>query len=346
MSLGPVMMDIQGTTLSVEDRELLKHPLIGGLIYFARNYESIEQLSALSADIRRVRPDILLAVDQEGGRVQRFKEGFTRLPAMQRFLPLYRRQATSALALVKDCGWLMAVELLAVGVDFSFAPVLDVDDHHSQVIADRAFSNNPDEVTVLAQAFLEGMKQAGMANTGKHFPGHGSVVADSHHELPVDERPYTDIRQKDLVPFQQLSSQLDAIMPAHIVFPKIDDHSVGFSSHWLKNILRGQLNFNGIIFSDDLSMQGAAKIGSYGERALAALRAGCTMVLVCNSREGVVNVLDALSRSDDIHPMPTAIDEDPLGLQRMRAQKQWCFDELINNERYQKTRAILGAIVQ
>lgn len=337
MSLGPIMMDIEGAHLNEEDRELLHHPLIGGLIYFSRNYESVEQIAELSAEIRQERPDILIAVDQEGGRVQRFKEGFTRLPAMQQFLPLYRKNPEAAQQLVKDCGWLMAVELLAVGVDFSFAPVLDVDDNQCEVIANRSFSPKPEEVSVLAGEFIGGMNEAGMAATGKHFPGHGSVVGDSHQVLPCDERTLEVVAAHDLKPFQALSQKLHAVMPAHIVFSKVDDKPVGFSSFWLQKILRQQLGFDGVIFSDDLTMEGAAFAGGYGQRAEAALTAGCDMALVCNSREGVRTVLSYLSDKPNMQ-------QDTSRLSRMQANQSWQREELIKNERYIKTQVLLKAI--
>lgn len=337
MPLGPVMMDIEGTVLTNEDRTLLKDPLVGGLIYFARNFESAEQIRQLSADIRQERPDILIAVDQEGGRVQRFKEGFTRLPAMQQFLPLYRKNPVAALNVVRHCGWLMAAELLAVGVDFSFAPVLDVDDHHCSVIADRSFSPLPEEVSVLAGEFMLGMKDAGMACTGKHFPGHGSVVGDSHQVLPQDGRSMDDIERHDLVPFKQLMPALNAVMPAHIVFSHVDSQPVGFSSYWLQTILRQQLRFDGVIFSDDLTMEGAAFAGSYGERAKAALSAGCDMVLVCNSRAGVLDVLHTLSKNDQFTPYSTRLSS-------MSATQEWSNERLLSDTRYQQTRGLLGAL--
>ncbi|MFT5118643.1 MAG: beta-N-acetylhexosaminidase [Kiritimatiellia bacterium] len=335
MPIGPVMMDIQGTALTAEDKTLLQNPLVGGLIYFARNFESAEQISRLSADIHRVRPELLIAVDQEGGRVQRFKTGFTRLPAMQRFLPLFHKNPQAALLLVKDCGWLMAVELLAVGVDFSFAPVVDVDDCHSEVIADRSFSPSPEEVTQLAGAFIQGMHEAGMATTGKHFPGHGSVKGDSHQLLPQDDRSYAEIEQHDLIPFKQLMGSLDALMPAHIVFSQLDSNPVGFSPYWLETILRQQLGFKGVIFSDDLTMEGAAIAGNYATRAQTALAAGCDMVLVCNSRLGVEQVLDSLSAMQV---------KNTTRLSTMSARKTWSIAQLQGDERYMKTRALLTAI--
>lgn len=337
MALGPVMMDIEGTTLTEEDRALLKHPLVGGVIYFSRNFVSAQQITQLSADIRRERPDILIAVDQEGGRVQRFKEGFTRLPAMQQFLPLYRKNTTAALNIVRHCGWLMAAELIAVGVDFSFAPVLDVDDHHCAVIGDRSFSPEPNEVAILAGEFMQGMGSAGMAATGKHFPGHGSVVGDSHQVLPKDERVWAAIEAHDLIPFKALMPNLQAVMPAHIVFSQIDDQPVGFSRYWLNTILRQQLGFDGVIFSDDLSMEGAAFAGDYGNRAKAALNAGCDMTLVCNHRAGVKAVLDVLSQEDDSHLYSQRLSS-------MSATQVWDRARLSDDPRYSQTQALLGAI--
>ncbi|ODS24646.1 beta-N-acetylhexosaminidase [Candidatus Endobugula sertula] len=338
MTIGPVMMDIEGTALTDEDRALIQHPCVGGVIYFSRNYVSIEQMTALTTEIRQLRPGILVAVDQEGGRVQRFKKGFTRLPAMQKFLPLYRKRADATLALVQDCGWLMAVELLAIGIDFSFAPVLDVDDNQCSVIADRSFSNKPEEVVELAGAFIRGMSEAGMAATGKHFPGHGSVKEDSHFELPHDHRSYQDIFQHDLIPFRQLLPSLNAVMPAHIVFSKVDRQPVGFSTHWLQTILRQELQFNGIIFSDDLTMKAAGSAGSYSQRAQAALIAGCDIILVCNQRSGVIEVLDMLSSTPGLLRRNTC-------LASMSATKKWAFETLATHSRYRKTCAIINTLV-
>jgi beta-N-acetylhexosaminidase len=305
MSLGPIIIDLAGTVLQDDEKALLSHPLVGGVIYFARNYESPLQIKTLSDAIRQIRPELLIAVDQEGGRVQRFMEGFTRLPAMQKFLPLYRKNKQACLGIVKNCGWLMASELLAVGVDFSFAPVLDVDDSGCDVIANRSFSPNPAEVSILAGAWMTGMHEAGMATTGKHFPGHGSVTSDSHLTQPIDSREFAEIAVHDLVPFVELFESLDAIMPAHILFPNVDaEHTVGFSSYWLRSILREDLGFKGVIFSDDLSMQGAASVGGFLTRAQHALNAGCDMVLICNNRDGVNEVLNNLhfSITDDDYP--------------------------------------------
>jgi beta-N-acetylhexosaminidase len=340
MLRGSVIIDIAGTSLTEDDKKVLAHPLVGGIIYFARNYESVEQITSLSQDIRQHRPDILIAVDQEGGRVQRFKTGFTRLPAMQRFLPLYRKNQQAALSLVEDCGWLMAVELLAVGVDLSFAPVLDVDDDFCQVIADRAFSPKPEEVTELAGAFMRGMQDAGMATTGKHFPGHGSVSGDSHAVSPVDNRTMEQIAQHDLIPFKNLLPSLHAVMPAHIIFPKIDSLPVGFSPYWLQTQLREILCFDGVIFSDDLTMEGAAVAGNYGERAIAAIDAGCDMILVCNNREGVLETLATL----DAYPQVNNVEQRNTRIARMQATKKWSVDELQGTHRYTATTTIIGAM--
>jgi len=338
MAIGPLMIDIAGTSLTEEDKAVIQDPLVGGVIYFARNYESTEQISRLTKDIRQLSPELLIAVDQEGGRVQRFKKGFTRLPAMQQFLPLYREQPDTTLRLVEDCGWLMAVELLTVGIDFSFAPVLDVDDNQCDVIADRSFSNDPNEVSILAQAFMAGMHSAGMATTGKHFPGHGSVIEDSHKELPYDFRHLEAVQSHDLIPFVKLLPTLNAVMPAHIIFPEVDSASVGFSHYWLQTILRQQMNFEGVIFSDDLSMEGAAAIGGYLKRAQAAQSAGCDMLLVCNNRGGVSDILKA--------GLPTKNKEQQQKRRlSMRAKQQWNDGQLQIHPRYEQTQSTLSAMI-
>jgi beta-N-acetylhexosaminidase len=292
--MGPVMLDVQGTSLSQEDKEILQHPLVGGLIYFTRNYQSPEQIADLSQQIRvAANKPILIAVDHEGGRVQRFRDGFSLIPAMGELWQMSAKKITLAKELAKQSAILMALEVQAVDIDISFAPVLDIN-NISDVIGDRAFHQQPDYVSELAEAFIDGLHQVGMKATGKHFPGHGSVKADSHIELPIDTRSRAEIFQQDLTPFKQLigKGKVDALMPAHVIFSDVDNQAVGFSHYWLQNILRAQLGFNGVIFSDDLSMQGAASVGGYIERAEAAQAAGCDMLLLCNNRDGCVDVLD------------------------------------------------------
>ena len=294
--IGALMLDIAGTTLTQEDIELLSAPQVGGVILFGRNIESPAQVRALTDHMRQVRPDILIAVDQEGGRVQRLRQGFTLLPAMGKFGELYTRDPQRALELAEKCGWLMATEVLAVGIDFSFAPVLDLNDI-SDVIGDRSFAQNIQDIIPLASAFLKGMKRAGMASTGKHFPGHGSVKADSHVAAAIDTRSYAEIQQKDMRSFIQLQSQLDALMPAHVIYSQVDLNPAGFSEFWIQKVLRQELGFDGVLFSDDLSMQAACVAGGADARIQAALKAGCDMGLVCNDRaaqcialEGIVDL--------------------------------------------------------
>ena len=291
--IGALMLDIAGTQLTQEDIELLQTPQVGGVILFGRNIESPQQVRALTDHMRQVRPDILIAVDQEGGRVQRLKQGFTLLPAMGRFGELYKIDSTQALDLAEQCGWLMATEVLAVGIDFSFAPVLDLNDV-SDVIGDRSFAKNMNDIIPLASAFLKGMKRAGMASTGKHFPGHGSVQADSHIAAPVDSRSFAEIQAKDMQSFIQLKPQLDALMPAHVIYDQVDPNPAGFSEFWIQNVLRQDLKFDGVLFSDDLSMQAACVVGGADARIQAALKAGCDMGLVCNNREAQCIALEGI----------------------------------------------------
>ena len=291
--IGALMLDIAGTELTQEDIELLKAPQVGGMILFGRNIESPEQVRALTDHMRQIRPDILIAVDQEGGRVQRLKQGFTLLPAMGKFGELYLSEPEKALELADQCGWLMATEVLAVGIDFSFAPVLDLNDVRD-VIGDRGFAKNMQDIIPLASAFLKGMKRAGMASTGKHFPGHGSVKADSHVAAAIDHRSYDEIYQKDMQSFIQLQPQLDALMPAHVIYEQVDPNPAGFSPYWIQKVLREQLQFDGVLFSDDLSMQAACVAGGADARIQAALNAGCDMGLVCNSRESACVALDGI----------------------------------------------------
>lgn len=291
--IGALMLDIEGTSLTTEDIEILKNPQVGGVILFSRNIESAKQVRELTDHMRQIRPEILIAVDQEGGRVQRLKEGFTKLPAMGRLGELYQQDQAKALELAEQCGWLMATEVLAVGIDFSFAPVLDLNDI-SDVIGDRSFSTQLEDIAPLATAFMKGMHEAGMATTGKHFPGHGSVKADSHVAAAIDHRSYDEIYQKDMQTFIELMPELDALMPAHVIYPQVDAHPAGFSTYWIETILRSKLKFDGVLFSDDLTMQAACVVGDADARILAALNAGCDMGLVCNNRASAKLALEAI----------------------------------------------------
>lgn len=319
--LGPVMLDVAGTELIPEERERLRHPATGGVILFRRNYADPDQIIHLIADLRSQRPALLIAVDHEGGRVQRFRDGFTRLP------PACRYEATGNPSLAEEAGWLMAAELRSVGVDFSFAPVLDVECGISQVIGDRAFGTQPDQVARFARAFAAGMRRAGMAAVGKHFPGHGGVIEDSHLALPVDSRTLAEIERQDLMPFRELlAAGLEGVMPAHVIYEQIDPHPAGFSPFWIGEMLRRRLGFNGAVFSDDLSMAGASYAGGYADRAQLALTAGCDMVLVCNAPEAAGQVLDA--RPDLSHANPCRSSR----LERMRGRLSTHRHDLLNSE--------------
>ena len=293
MSLGPFMVDIAGTELSADDVRVLGDPLVGSVILFARNYANPRQVADLTASIRAVRtPHLLIAVDQEGGRVQRFRDGFTRLPAMRLLGRVYDEDRRDGLALAQSVGWLMAAELRAVGVDFSFAPCVDLDYGVSEIIGDRAFHSDPDAVAALAVATLSGMREAGMAAVAKHFPGHGAVVADSHVALPVDRRDYADL-EPDIRPYRPLiDNNLAAIMAAHVVYPAVDALPASLSRRWITDILRGELKFHGCVFADDLTMAGAAAFGDVLARAKLAFAAGCDVLPICNDRHSVELVLD------------------------------------------------------
>ncbi len=285
---GPLMIDIAGLELSALDRERLAHPLVGGVILFARNYQDPQQLSALCAAIHALRsPAMPIAIDHEGGRVQRCREGFTQIPAMRRLGELWDRDRPAARAAAADIGYLLAAELRDCGVDFSFTPVLDLDWGASGVIGDRAFHRSPAAVTELAGALIDGLRAAGMGCCGKHFPGHGWVAADSHVATPVDQRTLAEMAP-DLEPYRHL--KLDAVMPAHVIYPRVDSRPAGFSRVWLK-MLRLEFDFDGVIFSDDLSMEGASFAGGMVERAQAAWTAGCDVLLVCNAADAVADLL-------------------------------------------------------
>ncbi len=297
MKLGPAMIDVAGLELADDDVRRLSHPQVGGVILFARNFASPRQLLELTRAIRELRtPQLLVAVDHEGGRVQRFRHGFTRIPPMAELGKRFDGNRGQGLAAARACGLVIGAELQAHGVDFSFAPVLDVDHGESGVIGDRALHREPEAIAELGAAFLEGLRDAGMAGVGKHFPGHGYVRADSHLEVPVDERDFDEIAATDLAPFQRLAPRLGGVMPAHVIYPKVDAAPAGFSKAWLQKILRGALGFDGLIFSDDLSMEGASTAGGVVARANAALSAGCDMVLLCNDAAAQDVLLDALAR--------------------------------------------------
>ncbi|MFC1750482.1 beta-N-acetylhexosaminidase [Pseudomonadota bacterium] len=301
MSLGPVMVGLSGVELTPEEREMLLHPLVGAVILFSRNFENHFQIIRLVGEVHALRqPRLLVAVDHEGGRVQRFRDGFTHLPAARRFGELYDEDAKRAKRLAETAGWLMAAELRAIDIDFSFAPVLDVDRGISSVIGDRAFHSDPEVVSTLAQSYISGMNKAGMSATGKHFPGHGAVEVDTHLGVASDSRSYADIESEDLVPFERLiRAGLAGVMPAHVIYSSVDKHPAGFSRFWLQQVLRKELRFQGAIFSDDLLMEGAAVVGDVEQRAEAALEAGCDTVLVCDNFSAISKTLDHLERFDN-----------------------------------------------
>lgn len=297
MSLGPVMLDIAGTQLTADDERRLLHPLTGGVILFTRNYTDHHQLMDLTQQIHALRnPHLLIAVDHEGGRVQRFHKDFSKLPAMRELGKLWDKNPSRARYLAKQTGFVLAAELNACGIDFSFTPVLDLDHGQSGVIGDRAFHRDPDIVSELAYHLMLGLKKGGMPAIGKHFPGHGYIRADSHLEKSIDRRSYLEIETSDLIPFRHMiEAGIAGIMPAHVIYPQIDATPAGFSAVWLQKILRGQLQFEGCIFSDDLSMRGAGEyLESMLQRAQAALSAGCDMILVCNNPAGADEILAGL----------------------------------------------------
>jgi beta-N-acetylhexosaminidase len=300
VTLGPLMVDVQGTELSAEEREMLAHPLVGSVILFTRNYADPQQLAKLVADIHAVRsPALVVGVDHEGGRVQRFREGFSRLPPARRIGHEYDASPAAGLQLAREMGWLMAAELRAHGVDLSFAPCVDLDYGVSEVIGDRAFHARAAVVGELAVAYMHGMRDAGMVATAKHFPGHGAVVADSHHALPVDRRELVDMDQ-DLAPYRLLlANGLAGVMVAHVLYPQVDSVPASASVRWIRDYLRGELRFQGVVFADDLSMAGAAAIGDIVERAQRALAAGCDVLPVCNHRPSVLALLDGLKVAPD-----------------------------------------------
>lgn len=296
MTLGPVMLDVKACALDDDDRRRLSHPQVGGVILFSRNYQNPQQLAALCDEIHALRdPRLVLAVDHEGGRVQRFRSGFQAIPAMGHLGDLYDQDSAEALQLAETFAWVMASELLFYGVDLSFAPVLDIGDPVSSVIGDRAFHRNPETISHLANAWIRGMRSAGMEAVGKHFPGHGSVQGDSHHVMPFDRRSFVEIETLDLAPFRRvIATHLSGIMMAHVIYDQVDQLAAGYSPYWIETVLRQQLEFEGVVFSDDLSMSGAESVGGYAQRARCALDAGCDILLVCNNPQGADEVLDSL----------------------------------------------------
>ncbi|MGZ8225332.1 MAG: beta-N-acetylhexosaminidase [Methylococcaceae bacterium] len=330
--IGPIMLDVAGLALTQHEKDIINHPNTGAVILFSRNYQNPEQVAELINSIRAARNGaILIAVDQEGGRVQRFQNGFTRLPPASCY--------AQAPELAESAGWLMAAELLAVGVDFSFAPVLDIDCGVSEIIGNRSFSTKQELATRLASDFRKGMNQAGMAATGKHFPGHGAVELDSHLTLPVDERDLDSIRAKDLLPFKKLIDEgLEGIMPAHVLYPTIDANPAGFSPFWIQQILRQELNFNGTVFSDDLSMEGAAAVGDFPERARLAQQAGCDMILVCNNPASAERVLEALPVTQD------AFRERRL--QQMQGKSQMNREQLLSTQKWRQISNLITEFTQ
>ncbi|MFV9473485.1 beta-N-acetylhexosaminidase [Advenella sp. RU8] len=338
---GPVMVDVQGLELTSQEKERLRHPLVGAVILFSRNYESPEQLQALTRDIHASRQaPLLIAVDHEGGRVQRFKtNGFTHLPSMRELGRYWEQSPQQALRVATELAYVMAAELRACGVDFTFAPVLDLDYGVSQVIGNRSFHRDPKVVATLARAIIQGLSLAGMAACGKHFPGHGFVEADSHLAIPVDERSLDEILNEDVMPYQWLGDMvLPAVMPAHVIYPKVDSSPAGFSRKWVQEILRQQLAYNGVVFSDDLTMEGASVAGDIVARAQAALQAGCDMVLVCNRPDLADDLLERLEfsiSSQSVQRIQHLMPSTPF--------MNW--EALQLNKRYQDARAFRHKIV-
>lgn len=294
-----LVIDIEGLQLTDQERDMLQHPLLSGIIHFKKNYKSINQLKDLNHEIHEINPRLFICADQEGGRVQRFSDGFTQLPALRHWGQLYDQDPDQAIDNLADITTIMVEELQATGVDLTLAPVLDVDHGVSQVIGDRSFASEPKLVTLLAETMIDTMHRLGMPVTGKHFPGHGAVVADSHQELPVDTRSWETIKRFDLQPFVNLLSNLDAVMAAHVVYSELDELPASFSPFWLRGILREQMGFDGVIMSDDISMQGAATIGSYTDRTQKALEAGCDLVFLCNNQPAAFEVMGDIKEHHD-----------------------------------------------
>jgi len=326
------MISIDGNTLSSSDKDLIRNRHVGGIILFTRNFHSQSQIEELCSEIKNIKNNIIIAVDQEGGRVQRFNGEYTQLPSMQ-VLGDYCI-SNNDYSFAADVGWLMSLELIASGVDISFAPVLDVDRNTSSIIGNRSFSNKPQNVVDIASHFIQGMSEAGMKATGKHFPGHGGIKEDSHITEPIDIRSHNELMDTDLKPFIELKDKLSAVMTAHITYPDIDNVCVSFSEIWLKNVLQNNIGFNGIIFSDDLTMKGAGNT-SMDERAIKALNAGCDMVLVCNDYKGANSVINRFEKED--------IDlNSRIGM--MQTTKTCNWDDLADNPRVIETKQIIKTL--
>ena len=364
VSHAPVVLDIEGLTLSADDRRRLAHPLTGGLILFARNWRDRTQLTSLCAEIKSIRPDVLICVDHEGGRVQRFKtDGFTHVPAMRRLGEMWMNDgkggegagAMAATDAATACGYILASELRACGVDLTFTPVLDLDWGESGVIGDRAFHSDPKVVSVLAKSVMHGLLLAGMANCGKHFPGHGFVKADSHVDVPVDKRSLKAILKDDAKPYEWMSTSLTSVMPAHVIYPKVDSQPAGFSRVWLQDILRAKMGFTGVIFSDDLSMEGARRVPgvkdgavlSYAEAAVLALAAGCDMVLLCNQSldggKAVDDLLDGLTAALERGEWQTSPDSEERRLALLPQTPPIPWDDLMHHAPYLRALERLGS---
>ena len=338
MTLGPLMVDLESTTISDIEKELLLKPEVGGVILFTRNFESVAQITSLVETIHGLRqPRLLVAVDHEGGRVQRFRDGFSQIPAAAVFLKATNNDLDKARSLAEKAGWLMAIELRACEIDFSFAPVLDLAHGLSGVIGDRAFHNKPKTVATIAYAYMHGMNKAGMQAVGKHFPGHGGVVEDSHVAMPVDHRPLEELLASDIIPFESMiENKLAAIMPAHVIYDNVDPKPAGYSAFWIENILRQRFSFKGVIFSDDLSMEAACIAGGYGERAEQALAAGCDMALVCNHLEGALEAAEYIKGYSN--------PASQLRLVKMHGQGQLDWNELKKNRRWQQISTEIQAL--
>lgn len=333
---GALMADIAGEELTQEDEIFLSRRCVGGLILFSRNYRDQQQLKYLIASIRELAPEILIAVDQEGGRVQRFREGFLALPSLHTLAEVYAEDSERGLELIRTHAWAMASEILHYGIDISFAPVLDLYNPDSEVIAERAFSSDVDATVQMSRAYIGGMQAAGMIATGKHYPGHGTVIADSHNTVPVDDRPAEEILTTDFQVFAQCADLLDAVMPAHVQYPAIDRECAGFSHVWIQQKLRGQLDFQGVVFSDDLSMAAAEASGDPATRAEKALGAGCDMVLACNNRDSALAIADYLDKS--AHPGCAR-------LTKLRASPESNIAELYDDERWENAVTTLQALL-